>query len=151
MPHSLPYFYAGLPRVEAVDSVNGGEAMKDFLQAMKDFLRATKDFLQMMVVATAVLALFMGIRFALYVPLHNETIGVKDPAPIAATDKGCAVTAVKMHCLRDAHPEGQAMASGPRQGGSEGAVDSETIEEQNMRCAARQVKIPCFQQTDRRS
>jgi hypothetical protein len=118
---------------------------------MKDFLRATRDFLQMVVVAIAVLALLIGVRFALFAPLHNETMAVNDPVSIAAADGGCAVTAVKMHCLRDANPEGRAMASGPRQSGSAGAADSQTIEQQNMRCAARQVKIPCFQQTDRRS
>jgi hypothetical protein len=144
MAHSLPYFYAGLLKVEAVESINGSEAMKDFLQAMKDFL------LGAMVVA-AVLALVIGVRFAAFFPLHNEMMSVKDPAPIAAADGGCAVTAVKMHCSRDANPESQAMASGPRQRGSARAADSQTIEEQNMRCAARQVRIPCLQQTDRRS
>ena len=116
---------------------------------MKDFLQAMKDFLLGAMVVAAVLALVMGVRFALFVPLHNEIMSVKDPAPVAAADGGCAVTAVKMHCLRDANPESQAMASGPRHSGSAGSAES--LEEQNIRCAARQVRIPCFQQSDRRS
>ena len=110
-----------------------------------------EDFVKGALVLGAMLALVLGVRFAAFFPLHSEAMAVKDPAPIAAADGGCAVTAVKMHCLRDANPEGRAMASGPHQSGSAGAADSETIEEQNMRCAARQVRIPCLQQTDRRS
>jgi hypothetical protein len=148
MPHFLPYFYVGLLRVEAVEGVNGGEAMKDLPQAMKDFLRATKDFLQMMAVATAVLALFMGIRFALYVPLHNETIGVEDPAPIAATGGGRAVRRVKMPCFWQANPQGGATAPVPHRNGSARAL---AIESQDIRCPVRQVKFPCLQSTDPRS
>ena len=122
--------------------------MKDLLQAMKDFLRATKDFLQMVVVASAVLALFIGIRFALYVPLHNETMGVKDPAPIAATDGGCAVRRVKKPCFWQTNPEGGATAPVPRQ---KGAARAEAIVSQDLRCPVRQVKFPCLQHTDPRS
>jgi hypothetical protein len=122
--------------------------MNDFMQAMRDFLRTTKDFLQMMAVATTVLALFVGIRFAHYVPLHNETIGVKDPAPIAATDGGCAVRRVKMPCFWQANPEGGATAPVPRRNGS---ARAEAIEPQDIRCPVRQVKFPCLQHTDPRS
>jgi hypothetical protein len=137
MAHSLPYFYGSLRKVKTVESAIGGEAMKDFLKWA--------------LLTGSVLALVLGVRVAVFLPQHLETVSVKDPAPIAAADGGCAVTAVKMHCSRDANPESQAMASGPRQGGSARADDSQTIEEQNMRCAARQVRIPCLQQTDRRS
>ena len=141
MPHSLPFFYGSLRKVKTVENVITGETMKDFL-------RATRNFLQMVVVAIAVLALFIGIRFALFVPLHNETIGVKDPAPIAASDGGCAVRQVKMPCFRNANPEGGAMTSVPLQSVSAGA---ETIASQDMRCAVQQVKFPCLQPTDPRS
>jgi hypothetical protein len=110
-----------------------------------------KEFLKGALLTVVVLALVLGIRFAAFFPVHSEAMAANDPAPIAAADGGCAVTAVKMHCLRNANPKSQAMASAPRQGGSAGAADSETIAAQNMRCAARQVKIPCFQSTDRRS
>jgi hypothetical protein len=116
---------------------------------MKDFLQAMKDFLLGAIVVVAVLALFMGVRFALFVPLHNETMAVKDPAPIAAADTGCVVTARKMHCSQGA--EVQAMASGQRHSAPAGGVEPQTSEQQNTRCAARPVKFPCFQQTDRRS
>ena len=110
-----------------------------------------KDFVTGALVIVAVFALVMGIRFAAFFPLHSEAMAVKDSAPIAAADGDCAVTAVKMHCLRDANPESHAMASVPSQSGSAGAADSGTIAAQNIRCAARQVKIPCFQHGNRRS
>jgi hypothetical protein len=141
MTHSLPHFYAGLHRVEAVKSVNGGEAMRDLLQAMKDFVLGA-----MLVVA--VLALFMGVRFALFVPLHNEMISVKDPAPIVATDGGCAVRRVKMPCFWQPNPEVGAAAPVPRQNGS---ARAEAIVSQDMRCPVRQVKFPCLQYSDPRS
>jgi hypothetical protein len=118
---------------------------------MKNCLQSVKDFLLGAMVVIAVLALFMGVRFALFVPLHNETMAAKDPAPIAAADAGCVVTARKMHCPQGAKQEVQAIASGPRHSGSAGGIEQQTSEEQNTRCAARQVKFPCFEQTDRSS
>jgi hypothetical protein len=118
---------------------------------MKNFLQSVKDFLLGAMLVIAVLALFMGVRFALFVPLHNETMAAKDPAPIAAADAGCVVTARKMHCPQGAKQEVQAIASGPRHSGSAGGIEPQTSEEQNTRCAARQVKFPCFEQTDRSS
>jgi len=73
MAHSLPYFYDSLLKVKTVENVNKGEAMKDFIKGA--------------LVIVAVLALFMGIRFALFMPLHNEIMGVNDAAPFAAADK----------------------------------------------------------------
>jgi hypothetical protein len=141
MPHSLPYFYGSLRKVKTVENLITGETMKDFL-------RATRNFLLGAMVVVAVLALFMGVRFALFVPLHNETIGAKDPALIAAADRGCGVMAVKMPCFRHAYPESRAMASVPLQSGS---ADAETIAAQDARCAVQQVKFPCLQPTDPRS
>jgi hypothetical protein len=86
MPHSLPYFYGSLLKVKTVENVNRGEAMKDFVKGA--------------LLIVAVLALFMGIRFALFMPLHNETMGVKDRAPIAAADGGCAAAQVKIPCFQ---------------------------------------------------
>ena len=137
MTHSLPYFYGSLLKVETVENVRRGEAMKDFLKWA--------------LLTGSVLALVLGVRVAVFLPEHLETVTVTDPTPIAAADGGCAVTAVKMHCLRNANPEVQAMASVPRQSGAAGAADSESIAAQTMRCAARQVKIPCVQPADRRS
>jgi cytochrome bd-type quinol oxidase subunit 1 len=86
MPHSLPYFYAGLLKVKAVEIVNRGEAMKDFVKGA--------------LVLGAVLALVSGVRFAVFGHLHSEAMSVKDPAPIAAADRGCAVRQVKFPCLQ---------------------------------------------------
>jgi hypothetical protein len=134
MSYSLPLFYAGLLRVKTVDSVIGGDAMKDFLQGAA--------------VIVTLLALFMGVRIALFVPLHNEMIGVKDPAPIAAADGGCGVMQVKMPCFRHAKLE---TASVPRQSGSAGSAGAETVTARDTRCAEQQVKFPCLQHTDSRS
>jgi hypothetical protein len=134
MPHSLPHFYGSLPKVKTVENVRRGEAMKDFLKGA--------------LLMIGVLALVLGVRFAAFFPLHGEAMAVKDPAPIAAADGGCAVRQVKMPCFRHANPEGGAMASVPLQSRS---ADSETIAAQDARCAVRQVKMPCFQHADRRS
>jgi len=107
-----------------------------------------KDFLQTAMVAIAALALFIGVRVAYFLPLHNEVIGMKDAAPIAAADSGCGVMAVKMPCFRHANPEGQTTASVPVQSSP---ADAETMAARDTRCAARQVKFPCFQNTDKRS
>ena len=61
-----------------------------------------KDFLLGAMAVVALLALFVGLRFA--VPLHYETMGVKDPAPIAAAVGGCAVRQVKFPCLQHTDP-----------------------------------------------
>ena len=106
-----------------------------------------KDLLKMAMVAVALLALFMVVRIALFVPLHHEMLGARETAPIEATDRDCAVRQVKMPCFRHANPEVQAMASVPLQSG---AADAETIAARDTHCAARQVKFPCFQNTDRR-
>jgi hypothetical protein len=101
-----------------------------------------------MMVAIAVLALFIGVRVAFFVPLHNEMIGMKDPAPIAAADSGCGPMAVKMPCFRHANPQGRATASVPVQSP---AADTATIAARETRCAAQQVKFPCLQHSDWRS
>jgi hypothetical protein len=88
MTHSLPYFYAGLLKVEAVESINRGEAMKDFLKGA--------------LLMIGVLALVLGVRFAAFVHLPNEAMAVKDPAPIAAADRGCTVQQMKMPCFQPA-------------------------------------------------
>jgi hypothetical protein len=137
MPYSLPHFYGGLFKVETVESGIGGKAMKDFVKAT--------------LVMGGLLALAMTVRVAAFAHLPNPAMAVKDPAPIAAADKGCGVMAVKMPCFRHANPEGWAMASVPRQSGSADAAGSATIAAHDTRCAVRQVKMPCLQPTDRRS
>ena len=107
-----------------------------------------KDFVKGALLLGGLLALILGARVALFVPLHSEATAVTDPAPIAATDGGCAVRQVKMPCFRQANPEGRAMAPAPRQSESAGA---ETIAAQDARCAVQQVKFPCLQPTDPRS
>ena len=61
-----------------------------------------KDFVKGALVLVAVLALVLGVRFAAYFPLHSEATAVKDLAPIAAADRGCAVEQAKMPCLQSA-------------------------------------------------
>jgi len=110
-----------------------------------------KDFLKAAVALGVLLALGLSARVAAFAYMHNETMAMKDPAPIVAADKGCGVMAVKMPCFRQANPEGGAVASVPRQSGSAGATGSGTIAAKDTRCAVRQVKMPCLQPTDRRS
>lgn len=107
-----------------------------------------KDFFKVALLIVGMLVLVLSLRVAAFVHLHSDTTAVKDPAPIAATDGGCGVMAVKMPCFRHANPEGRAMASVSRQSGSVGA---ETNAAQDIRCAARQVKMPCFQNANLRS
>jgi hypothetical protein len=108
---------------------------------MRDFVKAT-------LVLGGLLALVLIARILAFGPLHSEATAVKDPAQIAAADRGCAVRQVKMPCFRHANPEGRAIAPAPRQSGSAGA---EAIAAQDARCAVQQVKFPCLQPTDRRS
>jgi hypothetical protein len=133
MPYSLPHFYGGLLKVETVESVNRGKAMKDYVKTT--------------LVLGGILALVLIVRVAAFAHLPNVAMVVKDPAPIAAADRDCGVMAVKMPCFRHANPEGRAMASVPRQRGS---ADAETIAARDTRCAVQQVKFPCLQHTDRR-
>ena len=107
-----------------------------------------KDFLKTSMVLVALLALFMGVRFALFAPLHREMLAAPVPAPIAAADRDCAVRQVKMPCLRHVNPEGAALAPVPLQSGPAG---TETIAVQDARCAVQQAKFPCLQHTDSRS
>jgi hypothetical protein len=134
MPYSLPYFYGRLLKVKTVENANRGEAMKDFLKGA--------------LVIAGMLALVVIARVAIVARQFNLPMAVKDPAPIAAVDGGCAVRQVKMPCFRHANPEGGAMAPVPLQSGSAGA---ESIASQDMRCAVQQVKFPCLQHTDPRS
>ena len=108
---------------------------------MKDFVKAT-------LVLGAMLALVLGARVAAFGYLHSEAAAVKEPAQIAAADRGCAERHVKMPCFRSANPEGLAVASVPRESGS---AETRTIAGEDPRCALRQVKMPCFQHTESRS
>jgi hypothetical protein len=74
MTHSLPYFYGSLRKVKIVENVITGEAMKDFIKGA--------------VLTVGVLALVLGARFAAFVHLPSEAMAVKDPAPVAAADRG---------------------------------------------------------------
>lgn len=107
-----------------------------------------KEFLQTLVVAVAVLAMFIGARVALFAPLHNEMIGMTNPAPTTVADSGCGVMAIKMPCFRHANPQGRATTSASVQNGP-------AVEEANAvrdpRCGPRQVKFPCLQHADERS
>ena len=107
-----------------------------------------KDFLKTSMVLVALLALFMGVRIALFAPLHREMLAATVPAPIAAADRGCAVRQVKMPCFQHANPEGGVVAPVPLQSAPAGA---ETIATKDMRCATQQAKFPCLQHTDSRS
>jgi hypothetical protein len=84
MTNSLLHFYGSLPRVKTVENVKKGGAMKDFLKVMT--------------VAIPMLALFIGVRFAAFMPLHNETMAVTVPAPTAVVNGGCATQQVKTPC-----------------------------------------------------
>ena len=88
MTHSLPHFYGSLLKVKTVEIAIRGEAMKDFVKGA--------------LVIVAVLALVLGVRFAAFFPLHSEATAVKNPAPVAAADRGCAVEQAKMPCLQSA-------------------------------------------------
>ena len=107
-----------------------------------------KDFLKTSMVLLTLLALFMGVRFAFFAPLHREILTATVPVPIAAADSGCAVRQVKMPCFRHANPERAAMAPAPLQSASAG---TETIAVQDARCAAQQAKFPCLHHKDPRS
>ena len=56
-----------------------------------------KDFLKTSMVLVALLALFMGLRIALFVPLHNEMMAVEDSVPVAATDKATEIAVLATH------------------------------------------------------
>jgi hypothetical protein len=86
MTHSLPFFYGSLFKVKTVENVIGGNSMKEFLQVM--------------MVAIPVLALFMVVRFAIFMPLHNETMAVKDPAPVATANRDCVEQQANTPCLQ---------------------------------------------------
>jgi hypothetical protein len=74
MPYSLPYFYGSLRKVKTVENARRGVAMKEFLKGA--------------LLTVVVLALVLGIRFAAFFPRHSEAMAMKDPAPIAAADRG---------------------------------------------------------------
>jgi hypothetical protein len=86
MTHSLPYFYGNLSRVKTVESVNRGEAMKDFIKGA--------------LLIISVLALVLAARVALFLPLHHAAMSVTNPAPIAAAHRVCAAMAVEMPCFQ---------------------------------------------------
>jgi hypothetical protein len=86
MPDSLPHFYGSLLKVKTVENAIGGEAMKEFVKGA--------------LLLAGVLVLVLGVRFAAFFPLHSEATAVMDPAPIAAADGSCAMTAAKMPCLQ---------------------------------------------------
>lgn len=111
---------------------------------MRDFFKAT-------LLLSSILALILIARVAAFVPLHSDVTAVKDPAPIAAADRGCAVRQVKMPCFRQANREGGAMATVPLQSAAAAAADAGTIAARDTRCAALQVKFPCLQHSDWRS
>ena len=58
-----------------------------------------KDFLRTAMVFATLLALFMGVRFMVFVPLHNQTLGAKEPARIAAAAGGCGALVANAPCF----------------------------------------------------
>ena len=73
MPHSLPYFYASLPKVKTVENAIRGLAMKDFVKGA--------------LVVVAVLALVLAVRVAFFAHLHSDIAAANDMAPFTAADK----------------------------------------------------------------
>ena len=108
---------------------------------MKDLVKAT-------LVLGVLFALALSARVAAFGYLHSEAAAAKEPAQIAAVNRGCGVMVVKMPCFGHPSPEVGAMAPVPRQSGSAGA---QTIASQDVRCAMQQVKFPCLQHADPRS
>jgi len=59
-----------------------------------------KDFLKAALVMGGMLALAMIVRVMVFVPLHSDIAAVKDPAPLATANGGCAAQQTKTPCLQ---------------------------------------------------
>jgi hypothetical protein len=59
-----------------------------------------KEFIKGALLTAGVLALVMGVRIAAFVPLHNETIAVENPAAIAKVNRSCTTQQTNTPCVQ---------------------------------------------------
>jgi hypothetical protein len=59
-----------------------------------------KDFIKGSMLTVGLLALFMGVRFAVFMPLHHETMVVENPTAIAKANRSCTTQQANTPCVQ---------------------------------------------------